>query len=338
VYFKIYQVLKQRFDVTNFSTSVFLNRFHNISWIAVRYAIVPFFIFYPMFVKGAYDLIFTSWSCDLPFFGDVVYAQPPTGELARFSKGCSFSVTYGRHLLGTMVGTIGNGITWPCRKLFGKFSIKYHRFISNSIATQKYIKHHFNKDSIVIYPPVPTHLYSDDKQKENLVVSIGRVVPEKRFDLIGVVGPKVPEAKFVLIGDADNRGQRIVNWIRQKFNNAGLKDNFIHLGKVSNSIKRDFLQKSKVLFHPTPYESFGIVIVEGMAAGAIPVAHNSGAPPEFVDFDNLFINAGEAVEKIRNALSKDSSARKEMRATALKFSEERFKNELLHTLNCMVNT
>jgi hypothetical protein len=71
VYFKIYQVLKQRFDVTNFSTSVFLNRFHNISWIAVRYAIVPFFIFYPMFVKGAYDLIFTSWSCDLPFFGDV---------------------------------------------------------------------------------------------------------------------------------------------------------------------------------------------------------------------------------------------------------------------------
>ena len=332
------KVLKQRFDVTNFSTGVFLNRFHNISWIAVRYAIVPFFIFYPMFVRKLYDLIFTSWSCDLPFFGDVVYAQPPAGELAKSSKGCNFSVVHGKTSLGTMVGTMGTGITWPCRKLFGKFSIKYHRFISNSIATQKYIKHRFNKDSIVIYPPVPTHLYSYDTQKENLVVTIGRVIPEKCFDFIGVVGPKVPEARFVLIGGADSRGQYIVDWIREKFNNAGLKDNFIYLGKVSDSIKRDFLQKSKVLFHPTPYEPFGIVIVEGMAAGAIPIAHNSGGPPEFVDSDNLFINAEEAVEKIRNALSKDSSARKEMRTTALKFSEKRFKNELLHALNCIVNT
>ncbi|MEM3504545.1 MAG: glycosyltransferase family 4 protein [Nitrososphaeria archaeon] len=340
VYFKIYQALKKRFNVTNFSTSLFLNRFHGIPWIAVRYSINPFFELYPMFVRRAYNLIFTSWDCDLPFFGDVVYAQPPSGELARCNKGCNFSVTYGKNLLGTLVGTIGNGSTWPYRKLFGKFSIKYHRFISNSIATQKFIKHKFNKDSIVIYPPVPTHLYSypGGKQKENLVLTIGRVVPEKRFDLIGVVGPKVPEAKFVLIGGANNRGRYIVDRIKQKFDIAGLKDNFIYLGKVSDSIKCEFLQKAKVLFHPTPYESFGIVIVEGMAAGAVPCAHNSGGPPEFVDSDNLFTNAEEAVEKIRNALNKDSSARKELRTKALKFSEKRFENELLYVINRMIST
>ena len=190
----------------------------------------------------------------------------------------------------------------------------------------------------MIYPPVPTQLYSPEySRNENLIVSLGRVVPEKRFDLIGVVGPRVPEAKFILIGGADDTGRKIVREIEEKFGKAGLIGNFTYLGRVSQLEKRSILQKAKVLFHPAPYESFGIAIVEGMAAGAIPVAHNSGAAPEYVSYDGLFVDVEEAAEKIRNALGEGASARKEIREVALKFSEERFKNELLTVVDWFIS-
>jgi glycosyltransferase involved in cell wall biosynthesis len=73
-----------------------------------------------------------------------------------------------------------------------------------------------------------------------------------------------------------------------------------------------------------------------MAAGAIPIAHNSGGTSEVVPPSWLFTNADEAVEKLRNSLSEDSSARKEMKEIALKFNEERFKNEILQLVDRLI--
>ena len=166
---------------------------------------------------------------------------------------------------------------------------------------------------------------------------MGRVTPEKRFDLIGAVGPQLPDAKFVLMGGADATGLKIVSHIKQCFKKAGLKDNFIYMGRVSTLAKREILMRAKVLFHPSPYESFGIVLVEAMAAGTIPIAHNSGAPTEFIKDDYLFTNVEEAVEKIRNALNEGISTREEMRRISYKFSEERFKKEIINVVDYLIS-
>jgi len=42
------------------------------------------------------------------------------------------------------------------------------------------------------------------------------------------------------------------------------------------------LVNSKVFLHPAPFESFGIAVADSMAAGAIPVVHDSGGSREFV--------------------------------------------------------
>jgi glycosyltransferase involved in cell wall biosynthesis len=202
---------------------------------------------------------------------------------------------------------------------------------------KNYIKYQLGKDSIVIYPPAPVHLYDTEGDfKKNIVVSVGRVDPEKRFDLIGVVGPRIPEAKFILIGTADAAGKKIVEQIEAKFKRAGLGENFAYLGRVPEYVKRELLLKAKALFHPAPYESFSVTIVEGMAAGAIPIAHNSGGTPEVVSPNWLFTSVGEAVEKVRNSLSEDLSARKKIKEIALKFNEERFKNEMLHVVERLI--
>jgi hypothetical protein len=58
-----------------------------------------------------------------------------------------------------------------------------------------------------------------------------------------------------------------------------------------------------------------------MAAGAIPIAHKSKAPPEFLKPEYLFTYEKKAIEKIRNELSEDLSKRKEIRIAACKFDE-----------------
>lgn len=332
-YLKIYEALKERYDVTNISTSSLTVRLHGINFFMTKHSMEFLSILFPLCVRNFYDLIFTSWSCEMPFFGDIAYIQPPAGSLTM-PKGCRFSVGYNPHLRGRVANALGVGATWPWRRFFGWFSLKNHTFISNSLATKRYIKYQLGKDSAVIYPPVPTHQYNlEYSRKENLVVSIGGVDQSKRFDLIGVVGPQVPQAKFVLIGYADSRGQRIIQRVRAEFKKAGLENNFIYLGKASESLKREVLLKAKVLFHPAPYEPFGIAIVEGMAAGAIPIAHNSGGPPEFVEPEYLFTDATEAAEKIKDALGKNLSVRKGMKLMASKFSEERFKKEILDAVS-----
>jgi len=66
-----------------------------------------------------------------------------------------------------------------------------------------------------------------------------------------------------------------------------------------------------------------------MASGAVPVAHNSGGPSEFIDSKWLFSKDDEIVEKIRNALNADPSTRLTMREKGLTFNEQRFKHNLL---------
>jgi len=338
VYFKIYEALRQRFHVTNVTTNFanpFLQRFQGKRKTVMRRIMEPMAVLYPLWKKKTYDLIFTSWSSGVPFFGDLVYAQPPTGALAKLTKGYKFSVKPHRRLLDTTISAIGTGILFPWTRFFGWFSLKYHTFISCSNAVKSFIKHQHNKDSTVIYPPVPTHLYNvKGAHKKDIVLSIGRVDPEKRFDLIGTVGTQIPRAKFILMGGADATGKKIVEQIEGRFKKAGLGDNFAYLGRVSESVKRELLLEAKVLFHPAPYESFSITIVEGMAAGAIPIAHNSGGTPEAVPPHRLFTNVDEAVEKVRSALSEASPAvAKSMKAVTSKFGEERFKREILDVVD-----
>ncbi|MEN3052255.1 MAG: glycosyltransferase family 4 protein [Candidatus Methanosuratincola petrocarbonis] len=337
VYLKIYQALSKEYVVNNVSiTALILKYFpkHASQRALAKFLLEPAFVLYPLLLKNSYDLIFTSWSDNVPFFGDVVYAQPLAGDVLPNIK---LKISdHGRTLLN-VVDYLGTGMTWPWRRLFGKFSLKYHYCIANSKSTKAYLLKKYNKKSIVIYPPLKIENKNVDlSKKERLVLSIGNIIPEKRFHLIGKIGPKMPDVKFILIGGLLKNGKPVLDYIENSFEKVGLSDNFHYLGYVSEDVKKEYLEKASVVFHPAKNESFGLALVEGMAAGAVPVAHASGGPLEFIDEKWLFNDDSKIEEKIRSALDEGESTRREMMEKVRMFDEERFSSSILNFCSIII--
>ena len=276
------------------------------------------FGYLPLFLRQKYDLIFTS---DSFVFADLVYVQPPAGKdvhlPARDGMFCSprFNTIYDL-----------------AQRPLGLFMARNTRFLANSLYTKELIKRFLRREAKVVYPPVPLHLYPErpNGERENLVVTLSALNPRKNLKLIAEVAKMVPEAKFVLAGYFYPKFGYLLEEIRAELEKEGLSGNFIYLPSASEAEKVRLLERAKVYFHPTICEPFGIGIAEGMAAGCIPIAHDSGGPREFVPQEWRYRDAAEAASKIRLALEIWSpEMARELRMSVSCFSEERFKIEIL---------
>ncbi len=80
------------------------------------------------------------------------------------------------------------------------------------------------------------------------------------------------------------------------------------------------LAKAKVYVHCAQNEHFGITIVEAMAAGCVPVVHNSGGPKEIVSDDVGFrwSDLDEAAGQVRRAMEDDELRQSLSRAAVAK--------------------
>ncbi len=122
-------------------------------------------------------------------------------------------------------------------------------------------------DPLIVPNGVATMDFSRDAKRDKRVVFLGRDEPRKGLDVLLAAWPgiveSVPAAQLVVMG-AD-RGTPGVRW----------------MGVVDDETKARVLGTAAVYVAPnTGSESFGIILVEGMAAGAAVVASDLGA---FVD-------------------------------------------------------
>lgn len=337
VYLKIYQALSKEYYVKNVSISAIILRYFpkkGPQRALAKFLLEPAFVLYPLLFKNSYDLIFTSWSDNVPFFGDVVYVQPLAGDVSPEIKLKIFN--HGKILLNVF-DYLGTGMTWPWRRLFGRFSLKYHYCIANSKFTKVHILKKYHKKSYVIYPPLKIERQNIDlSKKERIILSIGNIIPEKRFHLIGKIGPQMPDVSFVLIGKLEKSGKPVLDYIKDSFEKVGLSENFQYLGYVSEEIRQKYLEIASVIFHPAKNEAFGLVLLEGMAVGAIPVTHASGGPLEFIDDRWLFKDDSEIEEKIRFALNESESTRRKMMEKVRMFDEEKFSSSILHFCSIII--
>ncbi len=191
------------------------------------------------------------------------------------------------------------------QKFVNQISDKNIILVANSKFIQDSLKDRFGKDSTIVYPPVDIDAFRTSVKKEQRVLTISRYSQEKNLEFAIDTLNEI-DIPYTIIGNTKTR----VNELYYEDLVTRIK-NHKPTGKISlmKNIGRnkviESLMLSKVYFHASP-ETFGISIVESIAAGCIPIVPDNSAHKETVPFDDLRYKPDDkkdAQEKIRNAIA-----------------------------------
>ena len=201
-------------------------------------------------------------------------------------------------------------------------------FVANSRYVAKRIKKIYNREAFVIYPPVEVDKFEVYTNKENFYLTVSRMVPYKKVDLIVEAFSKMPDKKLIVIGDGPD-----LKKIKAKSSR-----NVELLGYQPFEVLKDYMQKAKALVFAAE-EDFGIVPVEAQACGTPVIAFGKGGVLETVIKGRTGIFFEEqTVESLIEAVKffekiEDSFDYKVIRQNAEKFGKERFKKEFKSLIN-----
>ena len=152
-------------------------------------------------------------------------------------------------------------------------------FLANSTAIQADIKQFYDRDSIVVFPPVQTTSFMALAKTRPRSVTLptrprclvwGRLVPMKRLDLV-IEACQQLGWPLDIMGDGPDREQL------EKL--AGESTRF--LGYVSDEARAAAIQQAD-LFIFTAHEDFGVAPVEALAAGLPVVAYQAGGALDYI--------------------------------------------------------
>lgn len=120
------------------------------------------------------------------------------------------------------------------------------------------------------------------------IVSVGRFVPRKGFDVVIRALPAIPDAELVLVGgpdraevEADPEARRL----RELAEQLGVGDRVVFQGAVARADMPALLRSADVVACTPWYEPFGIVPLEAMACGVPVVAAAVGGMIDTVVHD-----------------------------------------------------
>ena len=198
--------------------------------------------------------------------------------------------------------------------------------IANSKFIARRIKKFWNRDAQVIYLPVDVSRFNpNDKEREDFYVAFSRLVPYKRIDL-AISACKKLGKKLVVIGG----GSEMDNLKKL----AGNNKNITFLGRASDEVLQDHLQRCKALLFCAE-EDFGFVPLEAQACGSPVIAFGRGGALETVvnEKTGLFFEKQEtdsladAIIRFEKLDSEGIFKKEEIVTHARSFTEERFQTE-----------
>lgn len=211
---------------------------------------------------------------------------------------------------------------WDCRTASG-----VDHFVANSRFIARRIRKAYGRGADVIYPPVDVHAFSVGTRREPFYLTVSRMVPYKRVDLIVEAFAAMPDKRLVVVGDGPELAK-----IKAK---AG--PNIELIGYQRFEELKDLMQRCKAFVFAAE-EDFGITLVEAQACGTPVIALAKGGATETVmglgmwrrptgvffpkqEVSDL-IDAVEMFERNQHAFDPMRS-----RENALRFSQERFRSE-----------
>ena len=229
---------------------------------------------------------------------------------------------------------------WEWQRRIGSYQIK----TTISEFSRTWTRRRWSADCQVVYPPVDTHF--DPAPKRNLILSAGRFTTEghskKQSEMVDAFRLMRAEGlegwEYICAGSLGQsaRDNFYFKSVEQKAAQCGAEV-FANLGR--DCLKRYF-EQAKLFWHaagygeddhrPEMFEHFGIVTVEAMAAGCVPVVINKGGQSEIVrhGVSGFLWDTFDELKQYTSLLTRDEALRKRMadeaRRRAQLFSREVF--------------
>ena len=186
----------------------------------------------------------------------------------------------------------------------------------------------------MLYPPFSSTILETGRDvaktpQDNLVVTVSRLDTNKLLERIPRIAAQTDKnTQFAVIGRLCN--ERIFNYLQILTKKLGVSDRVRFYPNAPLQQKIELLKKAKIYLHTMEGEHFGISIVEAMAMGCLPIAHDSGGMKEFVPPQYRYETVEEAASKISTELNGWSRQKAdEVKAIAGKFSISNFSRRFM---------
>lgn len=201
------------------------------------------------------------------------------------------------------------------------------RFIANSAFVAQRIRKFYGRSATVIYPPVDLDRFALSEARDDVYVSVSRLVPYKRIPLIAEAFRRMPDRRLVVIGDGPDMAAL----------RAAAGSNVTIMGKQSDAVVTEVMARARAFVFAAE-EDFGIAPVEAQACGTPVIAYGRGGALETVrgrdepgrsgvffaeQTAEAIVDAVERFEAIGDAITPAAC-----RASAERFGAERFRTEI----------
>lgn len=227
----------------------------------------------------------------------------------------------------------------------------YAHITCNSEFTRRWTKAYWDVDSTVVYPPVD--LTSPGRTKQDIVLSVGRFSTtghsKKQGEIIRAFGD------LSALHDAGWRHHSVGAVSDQPADRAyfaeleGIAAPYTSLfANVAREEIKEQFARAKVFVHaagfgesaskPEAEEHFGIVTVEAMAAGAVPIVVNRGGQPEVVEHgvSGFVWDTIDELKQYIVTLASDDATRERMAAAARVRAEKFSRKNFLDHMNALL--
>jgi glycosyltransferase involved in cell wall biosynthesis len=186
----------------------------------------------------------------------------------------------------------------------------------------------------IIYPPAFDGEVIAEAKRERRCISLGTIIPDKNQLQQLEIARQIPDIEFWIVGSIRSQTyyQTLVRYIKDHaLTNVKLETD------MPFSQLQDLLATAMFFLHTKQEEHFGISTAQAIAAGCIPVTHDSGGQRDVVPLRTLRFNTtAEAVAIFQELLTRSPSELNEIRLTLQQhvdlFSRDRFREHMREAL------
>jgi glycosyltransferase involved in cell wall biosynthesis len=276
---------------------------------------------------SAYDIVISITGAEAkyvktgPKTRHISYVHAPTqyywGKYDHYYKDPGFSI------LNPLARLALKLFVRPLRRADFRYAQRPDVLIANSTFVKNEIKKYYQRDCVVIFPPVKVAKAPAKISKNNSFVVLFRLANWKRVDL-GIDAVKATGDKLLIVGDGPAR--QALKERAKGCRNIRFKPPVKSLKKISQ-----ILSSSKGFLF-TSQEPFGIAPVEALMLGVPVIAYKDGGALDFVvDGKNGLFFEHQTAASLQKAIEKFHKTKFNptvIKKSATKFSEANFRRQI----------